>query len=52
MVVRGRLQVRRRLAMRFDDAEPRAFGLDLATANEVVERVRARLGFVASEAQR
>lgn len=47
---RGRLQVRRRLAMRFDDAEPRAFGLDLATASAVVERVRERLGFVANHA--
>jgi RNA polymerase sigma-70 factor, ECF subfamily len=42
---RGRLQVRRVLAMRFDDAESRAFGLDLATANDVLQRVRQRLGF-------
>jgi hypothetical protein len=30
--------------MRFDDAEPRAFGLDLANANEIMVQVRARLG--------
>lgn len=42
---RGRLQVRRVLGMRFDDAESRAFGLDLVTANDVLRRVRQRLGF-------
>lgn len=41
---RGRLRVRRELAMRFDDAEARAFGLDLAHANEVIKKVHARLG--------
>jgi RNA polymerase sigma-70 factor, ECF subfamily len=42
---RGRLQVRRVLAMRFDDVESRAFGLDLATADEISSKVRLRLGF-------
>ena len=41
---RGRLQVRRRLAMRFDDAESRAFGLNLASADEMMKRVRERIG--------
>lgn len=41
---RGRLQVRRVLAMRFDDAESRAFGLDLATVDHVLQKVRLRLG--------
>ena len=45
---RGRLRVRRRIGMRFDDAEPRAFGLDLASANEITRQVRARLGLVSS----
>lgn len=42
---RGRLRVRRQLGMRFDDAESRAFGLDLAHGNEVIQKVHARLGF-------
>lgn len=42
---RGRLQVRRVLATRFDDAESRAFGLDLTTASDVLRRVCQRLGF-------
>ncbi len=42
---RGRLQVRRVLAMRFDDVESRAFGIDLATADDILRRVRDRLGF-------
>ncbi|RYZ04152.1 MAG: hypothetical protein EOO73_25035 [Myxococcales bacterium] len=42
---RGRLQVRRLLGMRFDDAESRAFGLDLATVDEILRKVRHRLGF-------
>ena len=41
---RGRLRVRRALAMRFDDAEARAFGLDLAHGNAIIQRVNARLG--------
>ena len=41
---RGRLRLRRQIGMRFDDAEPRAFGLDLANANEIMVQVRARLG--------
>lgn len=41
---RGRLRVRRRLGMRYDDAEGRAFGLDLATAEAIARHVRARLG--------
>ncbi len=41
---RGRLRVRRQLAMRFDDAESRAFGLDLVSADDVIQKVRARLG--------
>jgi RNA polymerase sigma-70 factor (ECF subfamily) len=45
---RGRLRVRRELAMRFDDAESRAYGLDLASADAVLRRVRARLGLEAS----
>jgi RNA polymerase sigma-70 factor, ECF subfamily len=40
---RGRLRVRRLLGMRFDEAEARAFGLDLASADEVMKQVRARL---------
>jgi RNA polymerase sigma-70 factor, ECF subfamily len=40
---RGRLRVRRVLGMRFDEAEARAFGLDLASADEVMKQVRARL---------
>lgn len=40
---RGRLRVRRALGMRYDDAEARAFGLDLATLNEIMRSVRARL---------
>lgn len=42
---RGRLQVRRLLGARFDDVESRAFGLDLATADDVLRKVRLRLGF-------
>ncbi|HYQ18562.1 MAG TPA: sigma factor-like helix-turn-helix DNA-binding protein [Polyangiaceae bacterium] len=41
---RGRLRVRRVLGMRYDDAEARAFGLDLASADEIIRNVRARLG--------
>jgi RNA polymerase sigma-70 factor (ECF subfamily) len=41
---RGRLRVRRQVGMRFDDAEARAFGLDLASANEVMAKARTRLG--------
>jgi RNA polymerase sigma-70 factor (ECF subfamily) len=41
---RGRLLVRRKLGMRFDDAESRAFGLDLASANAMIQRVHQRLG--------
>lgn len=41
---RARLRIRRRLAMRSDDAEARAFGLELGTADEVVESVMRRLG--------
>ena len=41
---RGRLRLRRQIGMRFDDAEARAFGLDLATADEIMVKVRARLG--------
>lgn len=41
---RGRLRVRRQLGMRYDDAEPRAFGLDLAMAEEIIRHVRVRLG--------
>ncbi len=41
---RGRLVVRRQLGMRFDDAESRAFGLDLVSADDVIQKVRARLG--------
>lgn len=41
---RARLRVRRQLGMRYDDVEARAFGLDLASADEIVQRVRARLG--------
>jgi RNA polymerase sigma-70 factor (ECF subfamily) len=44
---RGRLRVRRLLGMRFDEAEARAFGLDLASANEVMKQVRARLAISA-----
>ncbi len=38
--------MRRVLGMRFDDAESRAFGLDLTTADRVLRKVRQRLGFV------
>ena len=41
---RGRLRLRRQIGMRFDDAEARAFGLDLASADEIMVKVRARLG--------
>jgi hypothetical protein len=41
---RGRLRLRRQIGMRFDEAEARAFGLDLASANEIMVKVRARLG--------
>jgi len=41
---RGRLRVRRRIGMRFDEAEARAFGLDLACADDIMRQVRARLG--------
>lgn len=41
---RGRLRVRRELAMRFDDAESRAFGLDLTQGDAIIARVNARLG--------
>jgi DNA-directed RNA polymerase specialized sigma24 family protein len=41
---RGRLRLRRQIGMRFDDAEPRAFGLDLASANDIMGKVRVRLG--------
>lgn len=43
----GRLRVRRQLGMRFDDAEARAFGLDLGSANDVVSAVMARCGIPA-----
>lgn len=46
-VFRGRLRVRRELGMRFDDAEARAFGLDLSHASEIIAEVHARLGFAA-----
>jgi hypothetical protein len=46
---RGRLGVRRRLGMRFDDAEARAFGLQLGNASAVVESVLGRLGVRAPE---
>lgn len=41
---RGRLLVRRQLGMRFDDAESRAFGLSLVSADDVIRKVHARLG--------
>lgn len=41
---RGRLRLRRQIGLRFDEAEARAFGLDLASANEIMIKVRARLG--------
>jgi RNA polymerase sigma-70 factor (ECF subfamily) len=41
---RGRLRLRRQIGMRFDEAEARAFGLDLTSANEIMVKVRARLG--------
>lgn len=41
---RGRLQVRRALGMRYDDVEARAFGLDLASADDIIRNVKARLG--------
>jgi RNA polymerase sigma-70 factor (ECF subfamily) len=43
---RGRLQVRRALGMRYDDAEARAFGLDLASADEIIRKVKLRLGSI------
>ncbi len=43
---RGRLRLRRQVGMRFDDAEARAFGLDLASADEVMRKVRLRLGLI------
>jgi len=49
---RGRLRVRRELGMRFDDAEARAFGLDLALANEMFQKVHVRLGLAAGGVQR
>jgi RNA polymerase sigma-70 factor, ECF subfamily len=44
---RGRLSVRRRLGMRFDDAEARAYGLQLSSANGVIASVLTRLGISA-----
>lgn len=44
---RGRLSVRRRLGMRFDDAEARAYGLQLSSANGVITSVLTRLGISA-----
>ncbi len=40
---RGRLRVRRALGMRSDDAEARAFGLQLSTADAVISSVLGRL---------
>lgn len=47
---RGRLRVRRQLGMRFDDVESRAFGLDLASADGILRRVRVRLGLESTNA--
>jgi len=41
---RARLRLRRRLGTRYDEAEARAFGLDLGTAEAIMRHVRARLG--------
>jgi RNA polymerase sigma-70 factor (ECF subfamily) len=41
---RGRLKVRRALGMRSDDAEARAFGLQLSNADAVIGGVLTRLG--------
>ena len=41
---RGRLRVRRQLGVRSDEAESRAFGLDLANADAILRKVRLRLG--------
>lgn len=41
---RGRLRMRRLIGMRFDEAEARAFGLNLAAANAIIGKVRTRLG--------
>lgn len=41
---RGRLKVRRALGMRSDDAEARAFGLQLSSADAVISSVLTRLG--------
>jgi RNA polymerase sigma-70 factor (ECF subfamily) len=41
---RGRLKVRRTLGMRSDDAEARAFGLQLSNADAVIRGVLTRLG--------
>jgi DNA-directed RNA polymerase specialized sigma24 family protein len=41
---RGRLRVRRMIGMRFDEAEGRAFGLNLKNANEIMRQVHMRLG--------
>jgi RNA polymerase sigma-70 factor, ECF subfamily len=41
---RARLRVRRQLGMRSDDAEARAFGLELSTALQVVGDALARVG--------
>lgn len=41
---RARLSVRRKLGVRFDDAEARAFGLELGIADDIVAAVLARLG--------
>jgi DNA-directed RNA polymerase specialized sigma24 family protein len=41
---RARLCVRRQLGMRSDDAEARAFGLELSTALEVVGSALQRVG--------
>ncbi len=44
---RARLRVRRQLGMRSDDAEARAFGLELSTALQVVGGALARVGIAA-----
>jgi RNA polymerase sigma-70 factor (ECF subfamily) len=41
---RARLRIRRQLGMRSDDADARAFGLELSTALEMVGTVLSRLG--------
>jgi RNA polymerase sigma-70 factor (ECF subfamily) len=41
---RGRLKVRRALGMRSDDAEARAFGLQLSNVDAVIAAVLTRLG--------